>query len=422
MTLMLSSFLPRLEAHRRDPSPAPPPLSPPPPYFFDVLLGFSARERATASSVSDYLGEPIEAACTLKSMRAFVITFVRNEIDIVASWIHYHGSLFGYGSLHVIDNNSTDGTSEVIAILSRQHGFNFTRTDATQGYGSKPEVQRQAFVDASESATRLNLRPYNWFIPLDVDEFLAVGLLNGSASVGKVDAVSASEVCSQLDEIGMPGFGLKTRYIDAFPADAAQLREATSGRIDFGIFRSGAVGFGDAVWPWTQDQAKNGKTFLSAHRALDPKFAARVMDHGNHMPLLADSASRSAFVLVHYHARSLRQLIKKSVANWGGFGRVIDEEHIEHEANAGAGGHYRQAVLSLVRGKPEDLLKGLRQGSQWPVSLRPLTEALHKPLQLRPPPPPHPPPPFPPHPPPPPPPMPPPTMLALMKSRLRLFG
>ena len=41
-----------------------------------------------------------------------LFTMVKDEIDIVEDWLKYHGTLFGYQNLHVIDNMSEDGTFE----------------------------------------------------------------------------------------------------------------------------------------------------------------------------------------------------------------------------------------------------------------------------------------------------------------------
>ena len=39
---------------------------------------------------------------------------VKDEGDIIRDWIVYHGSMFGYSNLFVIDNLSTDGTYEIL--------------------------------------------------------------------------------------------------------------------------------------------------------------------------------------------------------------------------------------------------------------------------------------------------------------------
>ena len=47
-----------------------------------------------------------------KSIKLF--TMVKDEVDIVEDWLKYHGSIFGYQNLYVIDNFSTDGTYEIL--------------------------------------------------------------------------------------------------------------------------------------------------------------------------------------------------------------------------------------------------------------------------------------------------------------------
>ena len=43
-----------------------------------------------------------------------VLTMVKGENDIVRDWVVYHGNLFGYQNVYVIDNYSKDGTWEIL--------------------------------------------------------------------------------------------------------------------------------------------------------------------------------------------------------------------------------------------------------------------------------------------------------------------
>ena len=47
-------------------------------------------------------------------MHVKIFTMVKDEEDIIEYWINYHGSIFGYRNLYIIDNMSTDGTYEKI--------------------------------------------------------------------------------------------------------------------------------------------------------------------------------------------------------------------------------------------------------------------------------------------------------------------
>ena len=46
-----------------------------------------------------------------------LFTIVKDEVVIVKDWIIYHGSLFGWNNIYIIDNYSTDGTYETIMDL-----------------------------------------------------------------------------------------------------------------------------------------------------------------------------------------------------------------------------------------------------------------------------------------------------------------
>jgi len=57
-------------------------------------------------------GRPLAPTCPRLGRRVAVFGFGKDEVDVVAAWVHHHASLFGYENLHVVDNHSTDGTWE----------------------------------------------------------------------------------------------------------------------------------------------------------------------------------------------------------------------------------------------------------------------------------------------------------------------
>ena len=52
---------------------------------------------------------------------------VKGEVDIVNEWVLYHGSLFGFTNLYIIDNLSRDGTWEALVNLKAKYKINISR-------------------------------------------------------------------------------------------------------------------------------------------------------------------------------------------------------------------------------------------------------------------------------------------------------
>ena len=45
---------------------------------------------------------------------------VKGEADIVREWVIYHGTMFGFHNIFVIDNLSRDGTWEILQEFNRE--------------------------------------------------------------------------------------------------------------------------------------------------------------------------------------------------------------------------------------------------------------------------------------------------------------
>ena len=53
-----------------------------------------------------------------------VFTMVKDEVDIIDDWVIYHGSMFGFSNIFVIDNFSSDGTYEkLLELMGRILGY-----------------------------------------------------------------------------------------------------------------------------------------------------------------------------------------------------------------------------------------------------------------------------------------------------------
>ena len=90
-----------------------------------------------------------------------LFTMVKDEIDIVEDWLKYHGTLFGYKNLYIIDNMSIDGTFEKL-----------------QEYKSKgiSLIQKPNYMLKGEYMNELinhpNCGDYDIAYPIDIDEFI----------------------------------------------------------------------------------------------------------------------------------------------------------------------------------------------------------------------------------------------------------
>jgi len=89
-----------------------------------------------------------------------LFTIVKDECDIIREWIIYHGYLFGYENLFIIDNNSTDGTFEIMQEFLK-NGINISRE---YDY-SKKGTYMQTLINN-------NCKIGDIAYPLDIDEFI----------------------------------------------------------------------------------------------------------------------------------------------------------------------------------------------------------------------------------------------------------
>jgi hypothetical protein len=95
----------------------------------------------------------------------------RNEAVLLTPWVLYHGHLFGFENLFIFDNGSDDpATREVLSNLSSQYRVNVDYSkSATADFEQKGNIFI-AKIQALEASGE-----YDFFIPLDCDEFVSVG-------------------------------------------------------------------------------------------------------------------------------------------------------------------------------------------------------------------------------------------------------
>jgi hypothetical protein len=107
-------------------------------------------------------------------MKVACIMMQRNENLLLTHWIHYHGALFGYENLYIFDNGSDNvEVKEYLGRLGPQYRLNLDYSKTTKAdYEVKGDIVVQKIRELEA------LSDYDFFIPLDCDEFVCVQ--NGS--------------------------------------------------------------------------------------------------------------------------------------------------------------------------------------------------------------------------------------------------
>jgi hypothetical protein len=202
-----------------------------------------------------------------------IFTMVKDEADIVEDWVLYHGSLFGYTNLYIIDNCSTDQTSSILFRLKKQLHINVC---ILPDYTKKGEYMTASFRHFCRN---------EYGIPIDIDEFMVCYHKETNTI-----SCNQNEFHSYLSNLPKhPVY--KMNYINAKITKPDGYERAAL----------------EAEWGHYLDYNTAAKSFFHSDR-----FSG-VIDHGNHYH--TDHYYLTEICLVHYHARNLTQLTKKVYNN-----------------------------------------------------------------------------------------------------------
>lgn len=103
----------------------------------------------------------------------------RDEQHLLPFFVHFYGTRFGYGNIHVFDNGSSPDLHDVLARVEAL-GVSVDRSfDTAEDYERKGEIIEQA-MNARRSK-------YDITLPLDCDEFIGLILPDGRYSCETAD-------------------------------------------------------------------------------------------------------------------------------------------------------------------------------------------------------------------------------------------
>lgn len=238
----------------------------------------------------------------MKSIKLF--TMVKDENDIVEDWLRYHGFIFGFTNLFVIDNFSTDGTFQILQKYQKKYNINLFR--------KKDYRLKGKYMDELVSKFKNNI---DLAYPLDIDEFII--LFNRENN-----KINISNIRVYLNSLSTDFNIYKTNYIGS----------TISCNNNYGYHRACA----ECKYGIYLDYGNMAKSFINLK-----KWTGSI-DHGNHIP--NEKFMLTNLCLLHFHSRNLKQVKKKTINNVLGFGYDINnlEKHL-HDA----GNHHIKRLIDI---------------------------------------------------------------------------
>jgi hypothetical protein len=236
-----------------------------------------------------------------------IFTMVKNEADIVRDWIIYHGSIFGFNNIHVIDNYSTDGTYEII---NDEFG-NLINYSREPNYRRKGELMTELMNNHCTNS-------HDYAFPIDIDEFIVYyDKFDNNFSV----SVDKNLILSHINNLP-PSRVYKANYINPIFTDENGYNRATV-EIDYGSY---------------DDRGGFAKSFVNKQYFNDS------FDHGNH--LNTNDYHLTNICLLHYQYRNLNQVKEKTYNNIIGLGYHNNLEYLRNEIdrNACCEGHHHVSI------------------------------------------------------------------------------
>jgi hypothetical protein len=218
---------------------------------------------------------------------------VKDEEDIVDDWVRYHGEIFGYNNLYIIDNFSLDGTYEKLRALKQKYNINIARL---LDYNKKGSYMTQMMRQICNNEI---------IFPIDIDEFIVY-----------YDKTSNKINCDK---------NILINYIKSLPPL-------------FPIFKMNYIlskitkenGYSRAVHESNYgeylDYGPQAKTFFNSRT-----FKGKI-DHGNHY--ICNNYILTNLCLVHFHERNVLQMKKKIYNNLKGLGyEPLNLNKLKHLSN-----------------------------------------------------------------------------------------
>ncbi|PPQ37828.1 Glycosyl transferase family 2 [Rhodoblastus acidophilus] len=125
-----------------------------------------------------------------------VLMIQKDEADLLEPWILHHGEIFGYDNLYVWDNGSSDPRlAETIELWSDRGVRFFDGARRPERYRDKGRL----FADQIRNLERFG--HYDFFLPLDCDEFIALKATEGRIETRREAILAAFAALDTGDDL-----------------------------------------------------------------------------------------------------------------------------------------------------------------------------------------------------------------------------
>lgn len=249
---------------------------------------------------------------SMGSVNIKLFTMVKDEVDIIKEWIVYHGYLFGYNNLFIVDNFSTDGTFEAINSF-KELGVNIFRE---ADYKQKGDIMTSLIEKYCSDEIAY---------PIDIDEFIVY-----YDKSNKTISVDKNTIINYFSNLPISSI-YKTNYIISLITNDIGYENAVA----------------ETVCGAYTDYGNHAKSFFNTMLFKDN------IDHGNHYN--TSDYYLTDLVLIHYHHRSLDQLKKKIYNNVSGLGYDVHNlSQLKDLALKGCeGGHHVDRLIEILENRYE---------------------------------------------------------------------
>ena len=272
-----------------------------------------------------------------------ILTMVKDEDDIVKEWVLYHGSIFGFENLYIIDNFSTDKTYNILLELKKKYNIQIFRFNNYLLKGQYMTYLLNKFC-----------KDHKFCFPIDIDEFIVYYNKNNN----KINC-DKNIILSYIRNI-LPNYSngvYKMNYINPVLLN----------------------NYGYSNAPIQQIKGKYDDYKNLAKSFFHTKLFSGMIDHGNHYK--TENYYKSNLCLVHYHYRNIEQIKKKIYNNIIGLNYSCNLENLKKiikEKPSCPGNHHVNNFIKILENTFTLNVENEENLDESCIDLTPIIEKLKK--------------------------------------------